>query len=254
MATNNNLNILKLKTDLFSLSTLVTNYLKQENKQWLGNDAEFIRQWSQYKQVRDTLIQLDTEFFGQLRDISLPEPDKSNQYYAEHGMYFGHHLEPLKNELELALGYFQGFEQSQARQMESNEDKEPSEPYVSEKRINELRNVKSTRFDLSKLIRLCEELNVAHYNRSFMSIAMIGRAIIDHIPPIFSVKSLSEISTYSGAQSFKESVAKLNDFLRKIADSHLHVRIRSKEVLPEFPQVDFRQPLDSLLSEIVRIL
>jgi hypothetical protein len=121
MATHNKSNILKLRTDLFFLSTLVANYLKQERKQWLGNDEEFVRQWSLYKQLRQALIQLDSELFGQLRDISLPDPDKSNQYYAEHGMYFAHHLEPLKNELALAVEYFQVFEQSQARQTGSIE-------------------------------------------------------------------------------------------------------------------------------------
>lgn len=41
---------------------------------------------------------------------------------------------------------------------------------------------------------------------------------------------------------------------RKIADSHLHIMIRKKEVLPNATQVDFKNDLDRLLGEIVRIL
>jgi hypothetical protein len=36
-------------------------------------------------------------------------------------------------------------------------------------------------------------------------------------------------------------------------DSYIHAQIRSKEVLPSKTQVDFRQDLDVLLQEIVRI-
>lgn len=52
--------------------------------------------------------------FGQLRHIPLPEPDRRNIYH-EHGLYFGSHLAPLKNEVDLALEYFQVFEQSNGK-------------------------------------------------------------------------------------------------------------------------------------------
>lgn len=127
--------------------------------------------------------------------------------------------------------------------------------YVAEQRLSHLRQIRATTFDLSRLIRLCEELNVAHTNRSFISIAMIVRAIIDHVPPIFGCRSFAEVTNnYGGAKSFKEAMQHLDASLRKVADAHLHVQIRNKEVLPEFPQVDFRSSVDLLLAEIVRIL
>jgi hypothetical protein len=46
----------------------------------------------------------------------------------------------------------------------------------------------------------------------------------------------------------------LDRSLRNIADAHLHVQIRTSEVLPTGPQVDFRADLDVLLSEVVRVL
>jgi len=46
----------------------------------------------------------------------------------------------------------------------------------------------------------------------------------------------------------------LDNAARKIADQHLHVQVRKREVLPTIVQVDFSNNLDLLLSEIVRIL
>lgn len=128
-------------------------------------------------------------------------------------------------------------------------------PYVDEKRIGELKSISAKKFDLTKLIRLCEEINISHRYDSYMSIAMAVRAIIDHVPPIFAFRSFSEVANnHSGTKSFKDSMLRLNESLRKIADSHLHVKIRNKEVLPTFNQVNFIADLDVLLSEIVRIL
>lgn len=47
---------------------------------------------------------------------------------------------------------------------------------------------------------------------------------------------------------------RLNDSLRNLADSYLHVQIRKVESLPTMNQVDFRAELDALLSEASRVL
>ena len=57
--------------------------------------------------------------------------------------------------------------------------------YVNLGRILELKNVASPDFDLTILIKLCEELNDTYKNEHYYSTAMLVRAIIDHIPPIF---------------------------------------------------------------------
>ncbi len=127
--------------------------------------------------------------------------------------------------------------------------------YVNMERIEALKNITSHDFDLTRLIRLCEELNIAYQNESHMTVAMIVRSIIDHIPPIFKVDEFCKVANnYGGSSSFKENAKALNNFLRKIANAHLHVQIRRKEVLPTDIQVDFRASLDVILSEIVRIL
>lgn len=131
----------------------------------------------------------------------------------------------------------------------------PMGDYVHQDRINALKAVTSQPFDLSKLIQLCNELNSCHRNRNLYAIIMLCRAIIDHVPPIFGLKSFSEVANnYAGTKSFKESMDRLNNSSRRIADQHLHTQIRNRETLPNITQVDFSNDLDVLLAEIVRIL
>lgn len=128
-------------------------------------------------------------------------------------------------------------------------------PYVDAKRLEELRSISSTRCDLTRLIRLCEELNIAHHHNAWMTSAMAVRGIVDHVPPVFSCSNFAAVANnYAGSQSFRQHMQHLDNSLRRVADAHLHVQIRSSESLPTFVQVDFRADLDALLAEVVRIL
>jgi hypothetical protein len=127
-------------------------------------------------------------------------------------------------------------------------------PYVSLTRIDELRGIGSTEWDLRRLVRLCEELNAAFAGGNFLSVAMLLRAIADHVPPIFSAKSFGEYASSIARRSHKGSMGHLQGSLRHIADSVLHDQVRQKESLPTDSQVDFRQDLDVLLGEVVRTL
>ncbi len=137
---------------------------------------------------------------------------------------------------------------------EEQKNEEILDEYVSSKRIEQLNSIVRSDLDLSKLTHLCLELNLAHKNRCYFSIAMILRTIINHVPPIFGFNSFQQVvSNYSGGKSFKHLMDRLDGELRKIADTHLHKVISKKEVLPEFTQVDFKAELDTLLSEIIAI-
>src|SRR5207244_11836135 len=128
-------------------------------------------------------------------------------------------------------------------------------PYVSEERITELAEIEKAVFDTAKLIRLLRELNVAYNNDSHFATGILVRAVIDHIPPIFGFTTFPEVTNnYKGTKSFKSAMQRLNDALRNLADSYLHVQIRKTESLPTFIQVDFRAELDALLSEVSRVL
>jgi hypothetical protein len=127
--------------------------------------------------------------------------------------------------------------------------------YIDPYRINELRSIQSTSYDLSKLIALCEEINKCYRVGCYFAVAMLVRSILDHVPPIFGQKTFAEVANnYKGARSFKEAMHNLDGSSRKIADSFLHVQIRAKEVLPNKTQVNFSNNLDVLLSEIARVI
>ena len=130
-----------------------------------------------------------------------------------------------------------------------------SRAYVDPDRINELKACKSEKYDLSKLVRLCEEINVCFATGCYLAMIMLTRSVIDHVPPIFGCKSFAEVTNnYAGSRSFKEAMTQLEHASRKIADHYLHTQIRSAETLPNAVQIDFSNSLDFLLAEVGRLL
>lgn len=132
----------------------------------------------------------------------------------------------------------------------------PEFDYVDKSRIDELQSVSNNgKYDLKRLLRLIEELNSNWKDANYYSTAMLVRAIIDHIPPIFNCKSFKEVcNNYKGSKSFKEATQNLQLSLRNIADSHLHSHIKKEEMLPNKTQVNFSNTLDLLLAEAIKNL
>jgi hypothetical protein len=134
-------------------------------------------------------------------------------------------------------------------------DQDKRDIYVNEERLKTLRTIRKNTFDLTRLIRMLEELNECSQADCHMATIMLVRAVLDHVPPIFEYGTFKEVANnYRGQGSFKISMEHLENSSRKIADQHLHGPIRNKEVLPNNTQVNFRNDLDVLLAEIVRIL
>lgn len=128
-----------------------------------------------------------------------------------------------------------------------------SEYFVEPKRIDEISKINNSKFDFTKLTEILKELNVAFAHSLFLAIPLLVRTVIDHVPPLFSKSNFSEVLGGYGSRSFKDSMNNLDKSSRKIADSFLHTQIRNKESLPTKTQVSFKQDLDVLLQEIVRI-
>jgi len=126
---------------------------------------------------------------------------------------------------------------------------------IADSRLVELRSLVSVDFDFRKLVRLCEEMNSAYCQQCYYATAMLIRGLLDHVPPVFGLKTFSEVANnYSGGgRSFKEAMHHLENASRKVGDAHLHMAIRKSETLPTAQQVNCSQQLDMLLSEIVRI-
>lgn len=155
-----------------------------------------------------------------------------------------HDLPPIEERLDELLVQFE----------KSLPNSKP-QPYVAEERIAELAEIEKGDFDTAKLIRLLRELNVAYNNEAHFTTGILVRAVIDHVPPIFGFTTFPEVANnYQGTKSFKSAMKRLNDSLRNLADSYLHVQIRKVESLPTVNQVDFRAELDALLSEVSRVL
>lgn len=137
----------------------------------------------------------------------------------------------------------------------SRTNKDVSGVYVDQMRIDQLSEIKSEKYDLTRLIELCREINACYTNQNYLAVAMLSRALLDHVPPIFGVTRFSEIANnYKGPRSFREAMSHLDISCRKIADAHLHVQVRKKEVLPSRMQVNFTSEIDLLLGEIVILL
>lgn len=126
--------------------------------------------------------------------------------------------------------------------------------YVDFIRIEGLQDSNHSKFDTTKIVQICEELNQAYKEKNYITIPILIRAIIDHVPPIFGKTTFNEVIAHYGTKSFKESMSHLDKSLRKIADALIHNQIRVSEVLPSHTQIDFKADLDVLLSEVCRIL
>jgi hypothetical protein len=132
-----------------------------------------------------------------------------------------------------------------------------AKPYVDPARIAELHAIGGSKWDFTRLLELCRELNLTSANRCHMATAMLLRTVLNHVPPALGFNTFDEVANNYGGEkvgrSFKAAMLRLQESLRSIADMHLHSPIRDKEVVPTAVQVDFAAELDLLLSEIVRI-
>lgn len=131
-------------------------------------------------------------------------------------------------------------------------------PYVGLNRIEALRAIPLGKWDTRRLVRMLEELNEAHARGAYLTVAMMLRAVKDHVPPMLNQPNFAAVAANHSpgggkAQSWKSLMSKLEDDMKHVADTYLHQQIRSKELLPDEPGVEFRAPLDMLLGEVARL-
>jgi hypothetical protein len=114
-----------------------------------------------------------------------------------------------------------------------------------------LRTTTSQNFDLLKLVRFCEELNDAYGRGNYLSCALLIRAIMNHVPPLFGCRTFAEVTAQSG-KSLKAVFERLEDSARPIADLHTHALIRAKELLPTKHQVEpYKASFELLIQEVI---
>jgi hypothetical protein len=120
--------------------------------------------------------------------------------------------------------------------------------------IEQLQRIANKGFDLSRLIRYCEEINDNFGSENYSSVIFLARAILDHCPPIFGQTSFDAVAAHYGGSSFKSVAQRLNTSLKKIADHHIHKQIGKKEVLPVPEEINFSNDLNFLLARIIEKL
>jgi hypothetical protein len=147
-------------------------------------------------------------------------------------------------------------ENNRASYADEDTSSNDKDSFIDISRIDELRDVHYPDFDLSRLIKLCEELNDNFFRGNLLSVSFLGRAIIDHIPPIFQCVNFDGVANNNSGsgKSFKGNMGRLNTLYRHVADNFLHQYIRRYESLPNKTTIDFRSDMDVLLAEVVRLL
>ncbi|MEP1095906.1 MAG: hypothetical protein ABJG78_12395 [Cyclobacteriaceae bacterium] len=125
--------------------------------------------------------------------------------------------------------------------------------FVDSSRIKELEDLESSDYDLSRLVQFLRELNDNYSRGNYFSVGVLGRTILNHVPPIFGLGTFEEVAAQYGGKSFKGVARSLRDH-RHIAEDYLHQTIRKKEVLPNKKQVDFQGQLDFILAEIISVI
>jgi len=183
-----------------------------------------------------------------------PAPDAKVQLNSTASAWHRHHTEMVRRLRDVQANVVEEFQLALTRQLPRKLQQVHSGTFVDRERIEALRAKTSVAWDFSRLIGLCEEINTCWQYGAHHAVAMLTRAIIDHVPPVLGQKTFAAVAAnYGGPRSFKESMAGLDQLSRKISDSHLHTPIRDREVLPNANQVDFKAGLDVLLAEIIRI-
>lgn len=156
--------------------------------------------------------------------------------------------------VEESLGIIRSAIRRLARGTSSPVDRQESadQPYVSAERLQQLRGLPPESYDFHRLVRLCEEVNSSFAIGNYIATASLLRAIKDHVPPALGARNFSEFASQCPS-SLKGSMQHLEQSMKHVADQWLHGQIRRKESLPTAQQVDFRQDLDVLLGEVVRV-
>lgn len=178
-------------------------------------------------------------------------------YYITPHIYYdavARFISGMPNELKDFLFEIEKLARKKSGTVRADDSNAKNAYYVENPIILSLAELKSDKFDVAKLIKMCKELNDNYSLGNYLSCGMLIRAILDHIPPVFGYDNFKEVANSYGTKSFRDVVLPLEDSARKISDSYLHNLIRKKEILPNKTQISFQPNMDFLLSEVIRVL
>ena len=117
----------------------------------------------------------------------------------------------------------------------------PLPVFVDPSRVAELQDRVSTVYDLRKLVRLCQELNICYQQECYFAVATLTRALLDHVPPLFGCRTFLEVvSNHPWGRSRKDAMVHLQNSARRIADIHLHTPAGLSGDFAKFSASEFR--------------
>lgn len=125
---------------------------------------------------------------------------------------------------------------------------------ISSERIKELESLNSSKFELKKLVALCNELNTSHKDSCWYAVIALTRTILNYVPPIFVQPNFESVVAQYNGKSLHKVLEKLQVTTKSIADHHLHEQAKQNEALLVEQQVSFGHELDVLLNEITKKL
>ena len=129
--------------------------------------------------------------------------------------------------------------------------------FIEKERIDEIRNIQSPKFDTKKLLKILEEINDASVKWNFITIGVLCRVFIDHIPPIFwNAKNFWQVIAelrVKNDRSLKEIFETIQNF-KPISDLILHEQISQTVTLPNESILSIKPQFDRLLQEVIKKL
>ncbi len=130
--------------------------------------------------------------------------------------------------------------------------------FISENRICEIEHLqeRKTKYDFTRLIQLCREANVAYANSCYLTVAILVRAITDHLAPLFGEKSFNQAASsykWSG-RTPKRQMERLANSHRDVANNLLHEQIGKRTSIVTEIHCGFATEIDALLEETVKII
>ena len=149
-----------------------------------------------------------------LKDVFSKDEQIGQLLVREIALHENPYDEPLsadaRAELEQITTLFGGQDFDFQSLIQNAQSKEDS-PFVDQTRIEELQNISSQEFDLMKLIQLCKELNICYANDAFLSVTMLTRTVLNHVPPIFGYTKFEDVANQYQGSSFKKSMMHLQN-------------------------------------------
>ncbi len=132
-----------------------------------------------------------------------------------------------------------------------------SEKFISTEIIEEFKKIDIKKFNLSRLIHFCDQINENYDHEYYESVAFTTRALMDHVPPIFGQPNFESIApqTSNGkTPSFKKSCDRLNGSLKHIVDDLIHSQINAGTSLLIKEEINFSPDLNTFLRKTLEEL